>query len=69
MSHKQHLKLRFFSAAIRNSSLHNLKSDLSNFSYKVKGVLKNSPNKLHQYVTNNFKAGCLCIYHLQRNVT
>lgn len=40
MSHKLHLKLRFFAAAIQSSSLYNFKSDLSNFSYKVKAVLK-----------------------------
>lgn len=62
MSHKPHLKLRFFSAAIQNFSLHNFKSDLSNFSYEVKGVLKNNPNKLNQYVANNFKAGGFFAY-------
>lgn len=34
------IEIFFFSSAIQNSSLHNLKSDLSNFSYKVKGVFK-----------------------------
>lgn len=47
----------FFPSAIQNSSLHNLKLYFSNFSNKVKGVLKKNPNKLNQYVTKNFKAG------------
>lgn len=51
------LKIEIFVAAVKKATLDHFKSDLSNFSYKDKGILKKkNPNKFKKCTTENFKA-------------
>lgn len=63
------LKIEIFVAAVKKATLDHFKSDLSNFSYKDKGILKKKILiSLKNVLQRISKQRVFCIYSLQRNV-